>query len=169
MDAISNRTEVRLSLIVAMAKNRVIGERNQMPWHLPADFAYFKKVTLGHPVIMGRKTFESIGRALPGRQNIVVSRNPSFSAAGIEVASSLTEAIAKCQDDDVFVIGGATLYAEALPRVSRVYLTEVEASPAGDTLFPVLHLDDWREVSRERRGADEKNVHAMEFVVLEKR
>ena len=161
--------KMRISLIVAMAKNRVIGNNNQMPWHLPADFAYFKKVTLGHPVIMGRKTFESIGRPLPGRRNIVVSRNPAFRAEGIEVVPSLDAAISACQSADVFVIGGATLYAEALPFVDRIFLTEVDAMPEGETLFPLLEKNQWREVARERRDADEKNVFAMEFVVLEKR
>lgn len=159
---------MRISLIVAMAKNRIIGRDNQMPWHLPADFAYFKKVTLGHPVIMGRKTFESIGRPLPGRRNIVVSRNPAFRADGVEVVASLEQALDACQGEEVFVIGGATLYAEALPRVDRIFLTEVDALPAGDTLFPPLEKNQWREVARERREADAKNLHAMEFVVLEK-
>ena len=157
-----------ISLIVAMAKNRVIGNKNQMPWHLPADFAYFKKVTLEHPVIMGRKTFLSIGRPLPRRRNIVVSRNPAFRADGIDVAASLDEAINMCQNEKPFVIGGASLYAEALPRVDRVYLTEVDATPEGDTFFPALEEKTWREISRERRETDEKNVHAMEFVVLDR-
>ncbi len=159
---------MRLSLIVAVAKNRVIGNKNEMPWHLPADFAYFKKITIGHPIIMGRKTFESIGRPLPGRRNIVVSRNPVFRADGVEVVASLELAINACHREDAFVIGGATLYAEALPRVDRVYLTEVDAAPDGDTLFPVLDKNQWREIERERREADEKNIHAMEFVVLER-
>ena len=160
---------MRLSLIVAMAKNRVIGSNNQMPWHLPADFAYFKKVTLGHPVIMGRKTFESIGRALPGRRNIVVSRNPAFRAEGVDVMTSLDAAIKACQNTEAFVIGGATLYAEALPHADRLFITEVDASPNGDTVFPSLDKNLWREISRERLEADEKNIHAMEFVVLEKK
>ena len=164
---------MRISLIVAMAKNRVIGNNNEMPWHLPADFAYFKKITIGHPVIMGRKTFESIGRPLPGRRNIVVSRNPVFRADGAEVAASLQQAINACDNqtecNEIFVIGGATLYAEALARVDRIYLTEVDAAPDGDTLFPALDKNQWREIARERREADEKNVHAMEFVALERK
>ena len=151
-----------------MAKNRVIGANNQMPWHLPADFAYFKKITSGHPVIMGRKTFESIGRPLPGRRNIVVSRRPALYIDGVEVAGSLHAAFDACQGRDAFVIGGASLYAEALPRAQRIYLTEVDTSPEGDTLFPVLNENDWREVARERREADGKNRYAMEFVVLER-
>ena len=160
---------MRLSLIVAMAKNRVIGSNNHMPWHLPSDFAYFKKVTLGHPVIMGRKTFESIGRPLPGRRNIVVSRNPAFRAEGVDVMTSLDAAIKACQNTEAFVIGGATLYAEALPHADRLFITEVDASPNGDTLFPSLDKNLWREITRERREADEKNLHAMEFVVLERK
>ena len=158
-----------LSLIVAMANNRVIGNNNRMPWHLPADFAYFKKITTGHAVIMGRKTFESIGRPLPGRRNIVVSRNVSYRADGTEVVASLNAAIDACKHQDAFVIGGATLYAEALPRADRIYLTEVDASPDGDTRFPVLNSNEWREVARERRESDEKNPHPMQFVVLERR
>ena len=160
---------MRISLIVAMAKNRVIGNNNQMPWHLPADFAYFKKITIGHPVIMGRKTFESIGRPLPARQNIIVSRNAAFHAQGVEVVDALDAAINACRGEDAFIIGGATLYAEALQRADRIYLTEVDASPNGDTLFPPLDNMQWREVARERREADAKNVHAMEWVMLERK
>ena len=164
---------MRLSLIVAAAKNRVIGNNNQMPWHLPADFAYFKRVTTGHPIIMGRKTFESIGRPLPGRRNIVVSRNHAFRADGVDVVVSLEQAINACKSqqgcEDAFVIGGASLYAEALPRANRIFLTEVDAAPEGDTLFPLLDKNQWREIIRERCEADEKNVHAMEFVVLERK
>ncbi len=159
---------MRISLIVAMAKNRVIGNNNQMPWHLPADFTYFKSITMGHPVIMGRKTFESIGRPLPARQNIIVSRNTAFHAQGVEVVDSLDAAINACHGVDAFVIGGATLYAEALPRADRIYLTEIDASPNGDTRFPPLDNTQWHEVARERREADAKNVHALEFTVLER-
>ncbi len=157
-----------LSLIVAMAKNRAIGIDNRMPWHLPADFAWFKRTTLGHPIIMGRKTFESIGRPLPGRRNIVVSRNPDFRADGVETAPSLTAALAMTKDDDAFVIGGATLYTEALPLAKRLYLTEVDATPEADTLFPPIDTREWRERSRESHAADEKNAHGMAFVVLER-
>lgn len=159
---------MRLSLIVAMAKNRVIGNNNRMPWHLPADFVYFKRITTGHPVIMGRKTFESIGRPLAGRRNIVVSRNATFCADGVEVVNSLEAAIKACHGEDAFVIGGASLYAEALPRVERIYITEVDASPEGETRLPLIDKKDWREVARERREVDEKNRYAMEFVVLER-
>lgn len=163
---------MRISLIVAMAKNRVIGNKNKMPWHLPADFTYFKKVTIGHPVIMGRKTFESISRPLPGRRNIVISRNAAFRADGVEVVTSLAAAINACDSQytsqEAFVIGGATLYIEALPHADRIFVTEVDASPEGDTFFPMLDTKQWREVARERYEADEKNAHAMEFTVLER-
>lgn len=163
---------MQFSLIVAMAKNRVIGNQNQMPWHLPADFAHFKKTTIGHPVIMGRKTFESIGRPLPGRRNIVVSRNPEFRADGVDVVNSLAQAVTACNDPndckEVFVIGGAMLYAEALARVDRLYITEVDATVEGDTLFPALDKNQWREIARERREADDKNAYAMEFVMLQR-
>ncbi|MBL8523313.1 MAG: type 3 dihydrofolate reductase [Betaproteobacteria bacterium] len=160
---------MHLNLIVAMAKNRVIGIDNKMPWHLPADFAWFKRNTLGHPVIMGRKTFESIGRPLPGRRNLVVSRNASWQAEGCEAFGSLTAAINQCRsNENVFVIGGATLYSEALPLADAIYLTEVDASPTGDTWFPQLDADQWKERSREHRAADEKNAFAMDFVVLDR-
>ena len=157
-----------LSLIVAVAKNRVIGQQNKMPWHLPAELQYFKRITMGHPIIMGRKTFEAIGKALPGRQNIVVSRNAGFVAAGAEVVQSIDDAIAHCKAADAFIIGGATLYSEALPYADKLYLTEVDATPVGDTFFPALNKNEWRETSRERREADEKNVFAVEYVVLER-
>lgn len=158
-----------VNLIVAMAKNRVIGIDNKMPWHLPADFAWFKKNTLGHPVVMGRKTFESIGKPLPGRRNIVVSRNPAWRANGCDVYSSLGAALGSCATtEEIFVIGGATLYREALPIADRVFITEVEASPSGDTTFPIMSAGNWREVMREHRAADEKNAHAMDFVILDR-
>ena len=151
-----------------MARNRVIGHQNKMPWYLPAELAYFKRITLGHPIIMGRKTFESIGRPLPGRQNIVVSRNAAFTAAGVEVVHSMEDAIARAGDVNAFVIGGATLYLEALPHADKLYLTEVDATPEGDTFFPALNENEWREISRERREKDEQNSLAVEYVVLDR-
>lgn len=157
-----------LSLIVAVAKNNVIGNAGAMPWHLPAELAYFKRVTTGHPVIMGRKTYESIGRPLPNRRNIVVSRNANFRAEGCEIAATLASAIALCAGQDAFIIGGATLYNEALPITQKLYLTEIEAELAGDTFFPALNEKHWREVSREARAHDEKNNYAVVFRVLER-
>jgi dihydrofolate reductase len=160
---------MRVNLIVAMAKNRVIGIDNKMPWHLPSDFAWFKRATMGHPVIMGRKTFESIGRPLPGRRNIVISRNSQWRADGCEVFASLNAAFESCESgNDVFVIGGATLYNEALNRADSIYLTEVDAVPHGDTFFPALDSAQWRERLREHRTADEKNAYAMDFLILDR-
>jgi len=160
---------MRINLIVAMAKNRVIGMGNAMPWHLPADFAWFRRQTMGHPVIMGRKTFESIGRPLPGRTNIVVSRNEAWRAEGVQACRTLEGALDAAKGHaEVFVIGGATLYAQALPLAGRIFLTEVDASPEGDTWFPVLAEQEWREISREHVPADAKNAYAMSFVMLER-
>jgi dihydrofolate reductase len=158
-----------LSLIVAMAKNRVIGHENKMPWHLPAELAYFKRITTGHPIIMGRKTFESIGRPLPGRRNIVVSRNTNFHAQGVEVSTSLESALALCAKDNPFVIGGASLYAEALTLAQQLYITEINADLVGDTFFPPISDSLWKEESREARSRDEKNIYDLQFVVLQRR
>ena len=158
-----------LLLIVAMAKNRVIGYQNKMPWHLPAELAYFKRVTTGHPIIMGRKTFDSIGRPLPNRRNIVVSRNSNFHSPSVEVANSLENALALCAQDNPFVIGGASLYAEALTVAQRLYITEIDADLVGDTFFPPIDNSAWREESREVRTKDEKNIFDLQFVVMSRR
>ena len=157
-----------ISLIVAMDKNRVIGNGGKIPWHLPADFAYFKATTLGHPVIMGRATFESIGRPLPGRKNIVLTRG-EFTHDGVDVAHSLDEAQSLADgDSEIFVIGGAKVYAEALPIADKLYITFVEGDFIGDTFFPEVDWLLWREVKSENREADEKNPHAMRFAVFER-
>jgi dihydrofolate reductase len=158
-----------LSLIVAMAKNRVIGHENKMPWHLPAELAYFKRITTGHPIIMGRKTFDSIGRPLPNRRNIVVSRNTSFHSRGVEVANSLENALALCANENPFVIGGASLYAEALAITQKLFITEIDADLVGDTFFPPIDNSVWKEESREVRSNDEKNIYDLQFVVLQRR
>ena len=158
-----------LSLIVAMTKNRVIGYENKMPWHLPAELAYFKRITTGHPIIMGRKTFESIGRPLPNRRNIVVSRNANFKAPGVELSNSLENALALCAEDNPFVIGGASLYAEALTLAQRLYITEIDADLVGDTFFPPTTDSLWKEESRDARSKDEKNMYDLQFVVLQRR
>jgi dihydrofolate reductase len=158
-----------LSLIVAMAKHRVIGHENKMPWHLPAELAYFKRITTGHPIIMGRKTFESIGRPLPNRRNIVVSRNVHFHSPGVEVANSLETALALCANENPFVIGGASLYAEALAITQKLYITEIDADLVGDTFFPPIDNAVWKEASREVRSNDEKNIYDLQFVVLQRR
>jgi dihydrofolate reductase len=139
-----------LSLIAAMANHRVIGRDNTLPWHLPEDLRHFKATTLGKPVIMGRKTWESLGRPLPGRRNIVVSRNADYQPAGGELLTSLQAAIeATAEVDEVFVIGGAELYRQALPLAQRLYLTEIVGDYAGDAYFPEFAATEWRETSRE--------------------
>jgi len=146
----------QLCLIAALAANRVIGAQGRLPWHLPDDLRHFKRLTEGHPVIMGRRTWESIGRPLPGRRNIVVSRRPGYAAAGAQVAASLDDALALCAGAPrVFVIGGADLYAAALPIADVLELTEIGAEFEGDTRFPAFEREDWREVRREaRQSAD---------------
>lgn len=159
---------MRVSLIVAMAVNRVIGSAGELPWRLPADLAYFKRITMGKPVVMGRKTWEAIGRPLPGRHNIVVTRNRAFAAAGAVVVHSLDAALDRIVgDDEVMVIGGGEIYRLALPRADRIYLTEVKSAPAGDARFPELDPAEWREVSRKDHGA-QGDAPAHSFVVLER-
>jgi dihydrofolate reductase len=146
----------RISLIAAVARNGVIGAGNALPWRLPEDLRRFKALTLGHPVIMGRKTYESIGRPLPGRRNIVVTRNAGFSADGCETAASIEAAIDACAGttDEIFIIGGAQIYAAALPRAERLHLTEVRADFAGDAHFPAFDRGHWRETWRERHRTE---------------
>jgi len=155
----------QLSLIVAMDENRLIGSANGLPWRMPADLEYFKRTTMGKPVVMGRRTFDSIGRALPGRRNIVVTRDRRFNAAGCEVAGGIDEAIALCADaDEIMLIGGASLYRQALHRATRLYLTRIHHSFEGDTWFPEFDESDWRLESEQRFAADGGNPHA--FSVL---
>ncbi len=159
----------RITLVVAMARNRVIGRAGRLPWRLPADLRHFKAVTLGKPVIMGRRTWESLGRPLPGRRNIVLSRTPGYQAPGAEVVSSLCKALlATAEAPEVMVIGGARVYERALPVADRIHLTEVDAEPEGDTRFPELPADEWTETAREHRPADADNPHACDFVILER-
>ena len=158
----------RLSLIAAVAANGVIGSDNALPWRLPEDLKRFKALTLGHPVIMGRKTYESIGRPLPGRRNIVVTRNAAYQTDGCEVVASLAAALAACQggSDEIFVIGGAQIYAEALPLAQRLYLTEIHAGFAGDAHFPAFDRNTWRETARERHRGEEDI--AFDFAVYDR-
>jgi len=163
------------SLIVAAAENGVIGLQGQLPWRLPADLQHFKALTLGHPIVMGRRTFESIGRALPGRTNIVVTGQPTWPApAGVLLAHSLPEALALAAQqpggEEVCVIGGGEIYRQALPAVDVVYLTEVHTTvPDGDAFFPSLAPSQWREETRERHAADEHHAVAYSFVTLRRR
>jgi dihydrofolate reductase len=158
-----------ISLVVAMAHDRVIGKDNGMPWHLPADLKHFKKITTGKPVIMGRKTFESIGQALPKRRNIVVTRNTEYQAQDCEVASSLEAALALVADEkEICIIGGAQLFQEALPMADRLYLTFIDLTVEGDTFFPSWNSAQWQEISRESLPIGEGNDSLLEFVVLER-
>jgi dihydrofolate reductase len=159
----------RLSVIVAMARNRVIGADGAIPWHLPEELKRFKRLTLGHHIIMGRKTWESIGRLLPGRTTVIVTRQRGYRVPGAKLAHSLDEAIAACgADDEIFVIGGAELYAQALGRAGRLYLTTVNAEVPGDTLMPEVAAGDWREVSAESFPADERHPYSFRCVTYER-
>jgi dihydrofolate reductase len=164
-----------LSMIVATADNNIIGKDNDMPWHLPADLAYFKKVTLGKPIIMGRKTFESIGRPLPGRRNIVISRDESYQAEGIDSVTSVEQALALVDGSDgndgaeeIMVIGGGAIYAHCLPKADRLYITHIKAAIDGDTQFPNYDDGSWKKTASDVRDSDEKNVHQLDFCVYEK-
>lgn len=157
-----------ISAIVAMSENRVIGINNQLPWHLPADFQYFKKITMGKPIIMGRKTFESIGKVLPGRLNIIVTRDQNYHAENARVTHSLQDALSLADQNEMMVIGGAQLFKEALPKIHRLYLTLVHAHIEGDSFFPEINSQDWKEISREDHVKDEKNRYDYSFIVLEK-
>src|ERR1043165_1052456 len=141
-----------ISLIVAMSENRVIGRGGKLPWHLPADLRHFKELTTGHSIIMGRKTFDSIGKPLPNRRNIVITHDRDFRAAGIELAQNLQSALPLTQnEDEVFVIGGAQIFEQSLPRADRIHLTIVHANIEGDTFFPPIDRDDWFIANEEHR------------------
>ncbi len=146
----------RIYLIAAVAKNGVIGAHGKLPWHLPEDLQHFKKLTLGHPVIMGRRTWESLGKPLPGRENIVVSRKSGFEAPGASVASTLEAAVALCTGEEVaYVIGGAEIYAAALPLADGLVLTEIHQDYEGDTRFPDWDRRAWRATQKETHTSDE--------------
>lgn len=155
----------RFSLIVAMDDNRLIGSNNGLPWHLPADLAYFKRTTMGKPIIMGRKTFESIGKSLPGRRNIVVTRDPNFTAEGCEIANSIDAAIDLCrQDNEIMLIGGASLYQQSLARATDLYITRIHHCFDGDTWFPDFDESEWKIVNREYFEADHSNPYAYSLI-----
>jgi dihydrofolate reductase len=165
----SGAKKPHVSVIAALAKNRVIGIENSLPWSLPEDLAHFKALTLNHPILMGRKTFESLGRPLPGRTNIVITRNPDYRPQGCKVAASIPDALALCADaDEAFFIGGAELYAQAIPLADRLYLTEVNIEPVGDAWFPDYDRSAFREVSRESRRSEKGDALAFDFVVYER-
>ncbi|ELE6597499.1 type 3 dihydrofolate reductase [Vibrio diabolicus] len=157
-----------ISMIAAMADNRIIGKDNQMPWHLPADFAWFKRCTMGKPVVMGRKTYESIGRPLPGRLNIVISRDETLKIEGVTTVTSIEQALEVAGDvEEVMIIGGGAIYAACLPMANKLYVTHIEAAIDGDTQFPDWG-DQFKETYSETYQADEKNAYNMRFTVLEK-
>jgi dihydrofolate reductase len=160
-----------VSSIVAVAKNNVIGSDNQIPWYLPADFAWFKRVTMGHAIIMGRKCFRSIGRPLPKRTNIVITRDPFFVADGVIIVHSIEQALEFALDTgetEAFIIGGGEIYRQSIEYWDKVYVTDVDLEVKGDVFFPALSTEEWIEVSSERHEADEKNECAYTFRVLEK-
>lgn len=158
-----------ISMIAAMAHDRVIGKANDMPWHMPADLKHFRKVTMGKPVVMGRKTYESIGRPLPGRDNYVLSRDPELKIDGVIVVSSFEQACKLAAGvQELMVIGGGHLYQHCLPMADRLYLTLIDLQVEGDTWFPDYTQFNWTEVSRESHPADEKNLHSYQFIQLDR-
>lgn len=160
---------MKLAIIVAMDKQNLIGKNNDLPWKLSADLQYFRKVTMGKPLIMGRNTHESIGRPLPGRKNIIVSTNKDYQAEGCFVVQSLEQAFIACEDaEEAMVMGGASLYEQLLPQADKLYLTHVNAELEGDTWFPKWEKSHWQEISREDHPADEKNQYPYSFVVYER-
>lgn len=157
-------TTKSVTLIAAMARNRAIGFKGNMPWHLPGELRHFKQATMGKPIVMGRKTWESIGRALPGRQNIVVTRNSDFDAPGCDLAGSLEEAICKSHGSEIMIIGGGQLYRQALDRSERMILTEVDCEPEADTWFPEWDTGEWTQASIRLQPADETNPYAYRVI-----
>jgi dihydrofolate reductase len=158
-----------ISLIAAMARNGVIGRDNRLPWRLPADLQHFKALTLGKPMVMGRRTWESLPGLLPGRRHIVVSRNPEYRADGVDRVSSIDEAIRLLQaSPEIMIVGGAQLYAAILPNADRLYLTRVDAEVAGDAKFPEIDWSQWQETARESRPADESNPYACTFLTYDR-
>jgi dihydrofolate reductase len=161
---------MHISAIFAMSENHVIGNKNKLPWHLPADLLYFKKITSGKPIIMGRKTFLSIGRPLPNRRNIIISRDKNFNAAGCDVFHSIEAATKALNDyEEVFVIGGAQLFIGFLPYIERLYLTLIHKTFSGDAYFPDLDASQWQEISRINHTADSENPYPYSFITLIKK
>lgn len=155
------------SIVVAIAENNAIGKDNGLLWHLPADLKHFKAITSGHPIVMGRKTYESIGKPLPNRRNIVVTRQRDFAVEGVEIVHTVEAALALCKNEgEAFIIGGAEIYKSTLDLVDKIHLTTVHASFEADAFFPVLDLDKWQEISREYHAGDEKNAIAYTFSTL---
>ena len=171
---------MRISLIVAMAKNQAIGIDGGMPWNIPEDLKFFKSVTMGHPIIMGRKTYESIGGALGGRTNIVITRNRNFMAEDVEVSYDIEEGLRQARafevlwggvgtQPEIFIIGGAEIYNQSLGFVDRIYLTEIQAKPKGDAYFPDFDRNDWLETDRQDRQPEIEDCPAYSFVILDRK
>jgi dihydrofolate reductase len=159
-----------VSFIVATDENNLIGKNNQLPWHLPADLQYFKKITTGHYIIMGRKTFESIGRPLPNRTTVIITQQPDYKSEGCIVVNSIEEALeASKNEGEVFIIGGAEIFKTALHKADRLYLTRIHHNFDGDVYLPQLNLENWKEVKREDHPPDEKNHYPYSFIILEKK
>lgn len=159
-----------VSAIVAMSENRVIGKDNHLLWHLPADLTHFKTITMGKPILMGRKTHQSIGRALPGRCNVVITHDVNFQARGCVVANSIDTALAAVEySDEIFIIGGAILYERMLPLTQRIYMTVVHHPFVGDAYFPEINLNEWNEGDRITHPADDKNAYPFSFVTLDRK
>jgi dihydrofolate reductase len=165
-----NIETMKISAIVAMSENRVIGKNNRLPWHLPADLKHFKTITMGKPVLMGRKTFDSIGRPLPGRLNIIITRDTNYSVPGCVVVHSIDDAIAKAGNyDEIFVIGGAELFQQMFSRIQTIYLTIIHENFDGDAFFPEFNQSEWKEVAREKFSPDEQNKYSFSFITLQKK
>ena len=160
----------RISIIVAMAQNRTIGINNTLPWRCPEDLKHFKSLTMGHHMIMGRKTYDSIGKPLPGRMTVVVTRNSGLKIEGCIVTHSLEQAIAACAgDDEIFIVGGAELYTQALPLADTIYLTEIQQEVMGDAHFPAFRRQEWREMAREPRTQEIPQPLTYHFVTYQRR
>jgi dihydrofolate reductase len=157
-----------ISIIAAVADNNVIGGNNKLLWRLPADLKRFKQLTLGHPVIMGRKTFESIGKPLPGRENVVITRNPDFKAEGITIVRSLDEVLKKFSGQDVFIIGGAEIYAQSMSLADKIFLTRIYQLFEGDSFFPAIDERIWKVKREEMHEPDEKNPYRYAFIDYER-
>lgn len=159
-----------ISLIAALDHNMVIGKNNDIPWRLPKEWEYVKKTTMGHPIIMGRKNFESIGRALPGRRNIILTRDKGYSAEGCEVVHSIEDIFTSCENEgEVFIFGGEQIYTLFLPYVDKMYITKIHYEFDGDTFFPEINFENWNEVSVEKGTTDEKNPYIYYFHIYERK
>jgi len=160
------------SIIVAKADNQVMGQKNRLPWHLPKDLQHFKRITLRHHVIMGRKTFMSIGKPLPGRKLIIVTRNPNYQAVGGTIVRDIPTALAVAKqagETEVFIAGGETIYRTTLALADKIYLTEIKAQIEGDTFFPMINANEWKEIKRIHHSADERHLYAFDFVEMVKK